>query len=86
MCDKNLCEKTTFHVQINGGEEHTIEVKTSQYVLAALASLAILDFDHGEGCDVVKIWVPKLVEDGNGPYFYGWDGHQIIYPSDAQKW
>lgn len=78
--------KVTFHVQINGGKVQTIEVLTGQYNLAALASLATLEFEEGRDYDVVKIWVPSLVEGGYGPYFIGWDGHKIVHPSDFRKW
>lgn len=76
---------TDFHVEINGGSEQVITTKTSEYALAALASLAQLDYKKHTDYDVVKIWVPKLVPE-YGPYFYAWDGHQMGFPEESRKW
>lgn len=81
-----MSDKTKFCVQINGGPEQTLEVKTSQYGLAAIASLALLDYESHDDYDVVKIWVPELIESGNGPYFYAWDGFTAGRPEDSRKW
>lgn len=66
----------TFHVSINGGKEQTIMTKTSQYQLAALTALGMLDYEEAKnGENVVKIWVPDLLPH-YGPYYYAYDGHQ----------
>lgn len=65
-----------FHVEINNGPTQTIEVRTGKYNLAAMAALALLDYDDERDFDVVKIWVQDLLPH-YGPYYYGWDGHQI---------
>lgn len=75
-----------FHVQINSGVVQTFETETGEYTLAALASLAMLDFDRHEDYDVVKIWVPELVEAGYAPQFIAWDGHRVGFPDDNRKW
>lgn len=77
---------TTFHVEINKGPVQIFETKTGQYTLAALASLAMLDFEAHPDYEVVKIWVPDLVEGGYGPYFIAWDGHRVGFPDDDRKW
>jgi hypothetical protein len=78
-------EKTTFHVQINGGKEQTIETRTSLYELAALAALAMCEYEHNSEYDVVKIWIPKLLPE-YGPYFYAYDGHNVGMPDEDRKW
>lgn len=75
---------STFKVQINGGPVQEITTKTGIYVLAAMAALAMLDYDENEDYDVVKIWVEHLLPD-YGPYFYAYDGHQIGYPDENRK-
>jgi len=41
-----MAESTfTFHVEINAGPEQTVTVRTSQYALAAVAALALLEAD-----------------------------------------
>lgn len=79
-------QNVQYQVQINGGLVHEIEFKTGQYILAALASLASLDFEPADDFDVIKIWVPHLVEAGYGPYFFAWDGHQVLRPDNARRW
>ena len=76
---------TTFHVQINGGPEQTIKVRTGKYKLAAMASLSLLDYEEHSDYDVVKIWVPELMPE-YGPYFYAYDGHSIGYPTKDRQW
>lgn len=80
-----MSDKTKFHVQINGGPEQTLEVKTGKYGLAAIASLALLDYVAHDDYDVVKIWIPELVEE-YGPYFYAWNGFGVGHPHDSRKW
>ncbi len=76
---------STFHVEINKGPEQIIQVKTSQYGLAALAALAMLDYIEAQEWNIVKIWVPELMPD-YGPYFYAFDGHVVGYPSLNERW
>lgn len=64
-----MTDTTTFKVQINGGHEQSLVVKTGQYTLAAIAALALLDYEQADDYDVVKIWVPDLIDAGYGPYF-----------------
>ena len=79
-------EKTKFQIEINGGKTQEIETTTGQYNLAAIAALALCEYDHNEEYDVVKIWVPKLVEGGYGPYFYAFDGQNIGLPTADREW
>lgn len=79
-------KKHTFHIEINAGETQTIEVATSEYGLAAITSLGILDYERKDDYQVVKIWVPDLVEAGYGPYFYAWDGFNQGQPEPSRKW
>lgn len=81
-----LPAKNQFCVQINGGPEQILEVRTGVYKLAALASLAILEYESHDDYDVVKIWVPRLVAVGYGPYFVAWDGSTAGLPTDDRKW
>ena len=67
---------TTFHVKINDGPEQVIRTRTGVYQLAALAALSMLEYDEADDGDIVEIWCPNLVPE-YGPYFYGYDGHQI---------
>ncbi len=61
---------TTFHVQINDGPEQQVEVRSTQYHLAAVAALALLEHESRKpDPDIVKIWVPHLLPQ-YGPYFY----------------
>lgn len=69
----------TFKVEINNGPTQEISVRTGIYKLAAMASLAMLEYDDERDFDVVKIWCDDLVPE-YGPYFYAWDGHQIGRP------
>lgn len=73
----------TYQVQINNGLEQELSVKTTQYALAALAALALLDYEKHVDYDVVKIWVTELPN--HGPYFYAFDGHQVGRPDDNRK-
>lgn len=70
-----------FHVEINGGPEQTIETRSGQYVLAAMAALAQLEYKEerpdGKPGAFIKIWVPNLVPQ-YGPYYYEWDGYHCI--------
>lgn len=79
-------EKHLFHVQINGGPEQKIEVTTSEYQLAAITCLGILEYDRLDDYNTVKIWIPDLVEAGYGPYFYAYDGHNIGFPEKSREW
>lgn len=81
-----MSDTRKFHIQINGGHEQTIEVRTGEYTLAALASLAFFDYEKHDEYDVVKIWVPDLVTSGYGPYFVAWDGMNIGIPYESRKW
>lgn len=81
-----MSDPLKFHVQINNGAEHIFETKTGEYTLAALASLAMLDFERHQDYDVVKIWVQELVEAGYAPQFIAWDGHRVGFPHDNRKW
>lgn len=88
--------KTVFHVEINRGPEQTIKCRTGVYQLAAMAALAQLKYKRDEKCDIVKIWLPDLIArvpdpdmhvQSYGPYFYGYDGHNVGYISDRKyKW
>ncbi|WP_155008549.1 hypothetical protein [Pseudomonas amygdali] len=60
-------KKTTFHVEINGGAEQKIEVVTSEYALAAITSLGMLEYERADHYQVVKIWIPELVYDRDNP-------------------
>jgi hypothetical protein len=89
-------------VEINGGQEQIIELRTTQYALAALASLALLEFLGRDDYDVVKIWQPHVLAGqianagknlqlqllhAYGPYFYSWDGHQLgVGVHDERRW
>lgn len=44
---------STFHVQLNGGPVHVITTKTGQYNLAAVAAVAMFDYERLEGDDKV---------------------------------
>lgn len=68
---------TEYHVQINGGAVEKIQLRTPIYTLAAMAALAMLEYEGHPEYDTVKIWIPSLVDAGYGPYFYAFDGHQI---------
>ena len=81
-----MTDATTFHVQINGGPEQTLVVKTGVYALAAFAALALLDYEPATDYDVVKIWIPHLTAGGYGPYFIAWDGHTRLVPPDQRRW
>lgn len=77
-----------FYIEINGGPTQTLEVKTGLYELAAMAALALLDYDSRDGFDVVKIWDPNLLPD-YGPYFYTYGnpgGIGQLVGNDARKW
>lgn len=72
-----MSEMQTFHVSINRGPEQVIQVRTGQYNLAAMAALAMLEYEEeDEETDIVKIWVPELMPQ-YGPYFYYYDGHKM---------
>jgi hypothetical protein len=71
MSDDTL---STWHVQINGGPEQVFQTRTSQYGLAALAALAMLEYEDNADYNAVKIWVPNLLPH-YGPYFYAFDGY-----------
>lgn len=79
-----------YHVEINGEAEQIVGVPTSEYALAALASLAILEHNErrvaGREYDVVKIWIPEQVAGGYGPHFYVWDGDRFssVVPRERQ--
>jgi hypothetical protein len=79
-------KKTIWHAQVNGGETQVVELTTSEYLLASLACLGLLEYTEAADYNVVKIWVPELVEAGYGPYFYGWDGHHCVFPSNDRRW
>ena len=81
-----MTDTPTFTVQINGGHEQSLAVKTGQYTLAAIAALALLDYEQADDYDVVKIWVPDLIDGGYGPYFIAWDGHTRVQPADSRRW
>ena len=76
---------SVFHVEINGGKEQTIETKTSEYGLAAVAALAMLDYEPKNDYNTVKIWVPRHVPE-YGPYFYAFDGYNLGTPEADRKW
>lgn len=57
-----------FQLQINGGETYTWEPRTSIYCSAVAAVPAV--FGVSDFPVVIRIWVPKLVEAGYGPYDY----------------
>lgn len=86
LVSKEKAKKTTFHVEINGGAEQKIEVVTSEYGLAAITSLGMLEYEQADHYQVVKIWIPDLLEDGYGPYFYAWDGFKAGTPEAHRKW
>lgn len=79
-------KRYTFHVEINGGPEQKIEVVTSEYGLAAITSLGMLGYERADHYQVVKIWMPDLLVDGYGPYFYAWDGFKCGTPETHRKW
>lgn len=86
LVSEEKAKKNTFHVEINGGVEQKIEVVTSEYGLAAITSLGMLEYEQADHYQVVKIWIPDLLEDGYGPYFYAWDGFKSGTPEAHRKW
>ena len=72
--------------KINGGKEQVIETKTSLYHLAAVAALAMLDYEPKSDYNTVKIWVPDLVPEYGRPYFYAFDGYNLGEPQSDRKW
>jgi hypothetical protein len=57
----------TFRIRIDGGEDREITVETGVYRDAAAAVPAILGVPLPT---TVKIWAPRLVKRGYGPYFF----------------
>lgn len=80
-----MTAKHTFRVQINGGAENVFEAHTGEYRLAAIAGLALFDHEEHSAYDVVKIWDQSVVSAGYGPYFFGWDGQQIVGVSAERR-
>jgi hypothetical protein len=80
-----MADKTVFKIEINGGKTQQIETETSQYGLAAIASLALCEYEHNDEFDVVKIWCENLLPE-YGPYFYAFDGTSLGFPTDDRKW
>lgn len=80
-----MSKQTQFQVRINGGPEQTFHARTGVYTLAALAALAMLEYERHPEYDVVKIWVPSLVEAGYGPYFVAFDGHKVGVPISDRR-
>ncbi len=72
-----MAKKSTFHVKINGGPEQVIKTRTGIYQLAAAAALAMLDYEESEEDDEIEIWAPSVMPE-YGPYFYIWNGHQML--------
>lgn len=70
-----------FHVQINKGEVHIITQRSGLYWHAVVHALATMEYPpsiiHPDENDLIKIWVPHLVEAGYGPYWYEHDHHTV---------
>lgn len=60
-------EGETFHLSVDGGPEQLFEARTGIYSHAVMEAFGKLGLPYP--CDV-KIWVPRLVEAGYGPYHY----------------
>lgn len=76
-----------YQVAINNGPTHTFKAKTSKYELAAMAALAMLDYEKHDEFDMVKIWTAHLLPD-YGPYFYfyGERVFGIVVGDNLRKW
>lgn len=75
---------SVFSVQINGGPVQTLTTKTGVYELAAVAALALLDYEP-QKTQFIKIWADELIDEW-GPYVFAYSGGQISYLTDAPQW
>lgn len=81
-----MTDQQKWKVQINGGPVQDLETRSGLYILAASSALAMLEYvDNGEDDDIVKVWVPDLVPE-YGPYYYRWDGRQMVHDFSTHSW
>ncbi|MBO0142050.1 hypothetical protein JZX87_12845 [Agrobacterium sp. Ap1] len=56
-----MSSSTTFAVKINGGSEQSFTCRSGYYMEAAVAAIAMLEFERAEeGAEFVEIWVPAI--------------------------
>jgi len=78
-------------VEINKGPTQKFETRTSLYVLAAGAALAMLEYPEPldtDGADIVKIWCPELIKHVDEyqqfkPMFYAFHEGRIFHLVDS---
>lgn len=56
-----MSSSTNFAVKINGGSEQSFTCRSDYYMEAAVAAIAMLEFERAEeGAELVEIWVPSV--------------------------